>query len=907
MMKYFFLPLLLWFTLNACNSGQQRKTYRIGFSQCTGADEWRRYMLNEMNRELTFHPNYTLLYQDAGNSTDRQISQIHSLVDEGIDLLIVSPNETSTSITQAVESVFKKGIPVVVIDRKIETESYNAYIGADNVEIGRMAGAYIGNLLNGKGRIVEVWGLPGSSPAQERHRGLREALTRYPQVQISKELNGQWEKDTARRVAAAHLSDLKAADLVFTHNDVMGLGVYEVSKAAGLDKQLRFVGIDALPGPNAGMQFINEGILTASFLYPTGGQEAIETAVRILEGKSVKRDNMLNSIQVDASNIRALKAQTDKLLAQQYDIEKQSRRIDELTRTYSTQRNTLYLTLGSLVIVLVLGAWALYLVREKQAAYRKLEKQNAEILEQKDKIEAVSKQARLATEDKLRFYSYISHEFNTPLSLILTPTEDLLTKKNVSPHELKSSLSLVQKNAHRLLRLVNQMLDLRKTDAGKLVLKASEQDIVAFARDIVQDFRRKADKQRIDLQFITARPELMVWFDGEKLDKVLFNLLSNAFKYTPKGGLIHLLLDVRDNQVMIQVQDNGEGMTPEEQAHAFDLFFSGTKPFNLGNGLGLALSREFVSLHQGYIDVQSEKGKGTTFTMLLPLGNTHLAPEEMAGTPLAHTPMALPDIEEVPKKLVPASGRKGTLLVVEDHDDLRQFLVSRLSDEYEILAEPTGEKGWERILEAVPDLIISDIMLPGLDGLQLTQRTKTDFRTSHIPVILLTAKGQMEHRIEGTRAGADAYIAKPFNTTHLIETIRTTLANREKWQRRMNTDFVSQSGNRQEKKFLNELTALIEQNLTDNSYGVEQLSRDMGLSRVQLYRKVQALLDMTITDYFAQIRLKKAKYLLKESTRTMAEIAYEAGFSSPAYFTTFFKQHTQQTPSEYRRSPSVNA
>ncbi|GAA4414034.1 substrate-binding domain-containing protein [Nibrella viscosa] len=864
-------------------------------------------MLNEMNRELTFHPNYTLLYEDAGNSTARQISQIQALVDQGIDLLIVSPNETSTPITQAVEAVFKKGIPVVVIDRKIETESYNAYIGADNVAIGRMAGAYIGNLLKGKGRIVEVWGLPGSSPAQERHRGLREALAHYPQVQISKELNGQWEKDTARRVAAAHLADLRTADLVFTHNDVMGLGVYEISKAAGLDKQLRFVGIDALPGPNAGMQFISKGILTASFLYPTGGQEAIETAVRILEGKSVKRDNILNSIQVDASNIRALKAQTDKLLDQQYDIEKQSRRIDELTHTYSTQRNTLYITLGSLVIVLVLGAWALYLVREKQAAYRKLEKQNAEILEQKDKIEAVSKQARLATEDKLRFYSYISHEFNTPLSLILTPTEDLLTKKTVSPHELRSSLSLVQKNAHRLLRLVNQMLDLRKTDAGKLALKASEQDIVAFVRDIVQDFRRKADKQRIDLQFITARPELMVWFDGEKLDKVLFNLLSNAFKYTPKGGLIHVLLDVRDNQVMIQVQDNGEGMTPEEQAHAFDLFFSGTKPFNLGNGLGLALSREFVNLHQGYIDVQSEKGKGATFTMLLPLGSAHLAPEEREGTPVAHSPVILPELDEVPEKPAPASGQKGTLLVVEDHDDLRQFLVSRLSDEYEILAEPTGEKGWERILEAVPDLIISDIMLPGLDGLQLTQRTKADFRTSHIPVILLTAKGQMEHRIDGTRAGADAYIAKPFNTVHLIETIRTTLANREKWQRRMNADFVSQSGNRQEKKFLNELTAHIEQNLTDTNYGVEQLSRDMGLSRVQLYRKVQALLDMNITDYFAQIRLKRAKYLLKESTKTMAEIAYEAGFSSPAYFTTFFKQHTQQTPSEYRRSSSVNA
>lgn len=250
----------------------------------------------------------------------------------------------------------------------------------------------------------------------------------------------------------------------------------------------------------------------------------------------------------------------------------------------------------------------------------------------------------------------------------------------------------------------------------------------------------------------------------------------------------------------------------------------------------------------------------------------------------------------------------GTLLVVEDNDDLRTFLASRLGQEFDILAEASGETGWERALEVIPDLIVSDIMLPGMDGLQLTQRVKADLRTSHIPVILLTAKGQLEQRIEGTRAGADAYLTKPFNSTYLIEIIRTTLANREKWQRRYASDFLSQSGtgNRQDKKFLNELTALIEQNLTDPAFGVEKLSRDMGLSRVQLYRKVQALLDMNVMDYLTEVRLKRTKHLLRETNKTMAEIADETGFSSPAYFTTFFKQHTSRTPSDYRKSP-VNA
>ncbi|AUD01510.1 substrate-binding domain-containing protein [Spirosoma pollinicola] len=909
--------ILLWIgclALVGCQSTTETRTYRIGFSQCTGGDEWRKTLLNDMKRELTFHPNYTLLYEDAGNSTTKQISQIQSLVDRDIDLLIISPNEAAP-FTKVVEAVFRQGIPVILLDRKIETESYNAYIGGDNVEIGRLAGVFIGNYLKGKGRVVEVWGLPSSSPAQERHRGFREELKKYPNIQVVKELNGQWERDTVRRVVASDLNTLKNADLLFAHNDVMALGAYGVFKQNGIQDQLDFVGIDALPGPSAGMQAITDGTLKASFLYPTGGEEAVETATRILEGKSVKREQILSSIQVDGSNVRALKAQSDKLIKQQLDIEKQSQRIEKLTETYTSQKNTLYLTLTSLLVAMFLGSWALYLYRSKQTAYQTLENQNDEIREQKDKIEAVSQQARVATEEKLRFYSYISHEFNTPLSLILTPAEDLLSKKSVSTNELKSNLSLIQKNAYRLLRLIDQMLDLRKTDAGKQRLRATEQDLVVFIQDIIQDFKRKAEKQRIDLQFIHSVPALPVWFDREKLDKVIVNLIANAFKYTPKGGLIHVVLEGVGNQVRIQVQDNGEGMTPEEKDHAFDLFYSGTKPFNLSKGLGLALSMEFIQLHQGEIEVQSEKDKGTTFTILLPMGNTHLTAEEM-GEQMARKADMQPtlsaqqlvadlDEDEVTAVEWPLK-RAGTLLVVEDNDDIRTFLTTRLGNEYEIIAESTGETGWERALELIPDLIISDVMLPGMDGLQLTQRVKADLRTSHIPVILLTAKGQIEQRIEGTRAGADAYITKPFNTTYLLEVLRTTLANREKWQRRYASDFLSQSGteNRQDKKFLNELTGLIEQGLISPNFGVEKLSRDMGLSRVQLYRKVQALLDMNVIDYIAEIRLKKARRLLAESTKTMAEIAYETGFSSPAYFTTFFKQHTQKTPSEYRKSPA---
>ncbi|GAB3959277.1 substrate-binding domain-containing protein [Spirosoma harenae] len=865
-------------------------------------------MLLDMKRELLFHADYELLYEDAGNSTAKQLAQVQSLLDRGIDLLIISPNE-SKPFTKIIEAVFRKGIPVILLDRKIDTELYNSYIGGNNAEIGRMAGNFVGAYLKGQGRVVEIWGLPSSSPAQERHLGFSEALKKFPGIQVIKELNGQWERDTVRRLVANQLDVLKTANLIFAHNDVMAMGAYEVFKKADLHNQLAFVGVDALPGPTAGMQAIADGILKASFLYPTGGEESIRTAVRIIEGKSVKREQTLSSVQIDASNVSALKAQSDRLFSQQADIERQSRKIEQLTETYISQKNMLYLMLVVLLIALTLAGWALYLYRGKQTAYRQLEEQNQDIRDQKDEIIRVSQQARLATEEKLRFYSYISHEFNTPLSLILTPTEDLLGKKNVSLFDLRSTLALVQKNAYRLLRLIDQMLDLRKADAGKQRLWAAEQDLIPFIRDIVNDFRQKADKQRIDLQLITKITELPIWFDGEKLDKVLVNLLSNAFKYTPRGGLIHVRVDILDKEVRIQVEDNGQGMSDEEQNHAFDLFFSGSKPLNLSKGIGLALSMEFIQLHRGDISVKSTPNKGTTFTILLPLGNSHLQPNEMRGSVNAEKAQhrMLIDLEEEVEQTKPTvspSKKNSTVLVVEDNDELRSLLISSLGVEFNIVAESTGEAGWEQAFEIIPDLILSDVMLTGMSGLELTQRVKADMRTAHIPVVLLTSQGQLESRIEGARAGADAYLTKPFNTTHLIETIRGILANRQKGQQRFASDFVPQSGaNREEKKFLNELTALIEKNLSDPAFTVEKLSREMGLSRVQLYRKVQAQLDMNVMDYLSEIRLKRAKYLLRETTKTMADIAGETGFSSAAYFTTFFKQHTQKTPSEYRKSP----
>lgn len=897
--------LVLGGLLAACQSPQHSKIYRIGFSQCTGGDLWRKTMLSEMQRELSLHPNFELRYEDAGNNSQRQTQQINHLLAQNIDLLIVSPNE-SAPVSASVDNVFRRGIPVVVLDRKIVSDSYNTYIGGDNMKIGRMAGEWAAKALGGGGRVVEVWGRSSSSPAQERHQGFVAALAAFPKVQLVAQWHGQWEKDTAKAVAATQLATLQTADLVFAHNDVMAQGVREVCRQHGLRTPRLFAGIDGLPGPQGGLQMVLDGTLTATFLYPTGGQEAIRVAAQILTGKAARRAYPLNSFQIDRTNVQGLKAQSDKLTEQQANIELLNNRIGLLDRTYAAQKHTLYLILAGLGVAVALGIWAYYLMRQKQTVNKKLRQRNRQIIEQKNELEEANKKIRLATEEKLRFYSYISHELKTPLSLILTPAEDLLNQKAMSQRDIRAGLGLVRKNAHRLLRLVNQMLDLRKLDAGKLVLQAAEQDVVAFARDIFEDFRPLAQQHRIDLQFAAGVPALPLWFDEHKLDKILFNLLSNAFKYTPDGGFIHGSLAVADGRVHLALADSGAGMSREEQEQAFDLFYSGQKKYSLGTGLGMALSREFAHLHHGELTVQSGVGTGTTFTLSLPLGGTHLGPAEQLTELGRHQARQRAYVEEdlrlpaPPEALVDAADRISVLLI-EDNTELREYLTDRLLAEFALTACVSAEDGWHTLLEIVPDLIVCDVMLPGESGFWLTRQVKADFRTSHIPVVLLTAKGQVQDKIEGSRAGADAYLTKPFSTAYLVQTVRTLFANRAKVQRRFSSTFLFAAEHTSERQFLNELTATIEAEFADPEFSVEQLAQRLAMSRVQLYRKVQALLQTNVSDYITDVRLNKAKVLLRDTSLTIAEIAYATGFNSASYFSTLFRQRLQQTPSEYRR------
>jgi signal transduction histidine kinase/DNA-binding response OmpR family regulator len=869
-------------------------------------------MLQEMKRELSFHPNVTFIYRQADGNSQTQIKQVKELLSKNIDLLIISPNEAEP-LTPIVEETFNRGTPVIVVDRKISSPSFTAYVGGDNYQIGRMAGAYAVNLLKGKGNIIEITGLPKSTPAIERDRGFADAIKAYPSLNVVRKLNGEWYKQTAKDELARIAGDIPRADLVFAQNDMMASGTYQVYKSKGLPIP-KIIGVDGLPCSGCGMEFVAKKIITATMLYPTGGEEAIRMAVRILKKEEFSKENNLQTTVIDSSNVQLMQLQANKISSQQQSIERQQNMLEEQRRIYKSQRNLLYILVSSLILVFSLGLIAFYSLRHNRKINKKLHQKNLEILNQKDKIEEMSAKAQEANEAKVNFFTNISHEFRTPLTLILAPLEELLA--NTKNQALSQSLVLIQKNVIRLLRLVNQLMDFRKIGVEKMKVRATENDIISFTSEIVQSYKSIAHKRNIDLRLITKERQLNIWFDASMIDKVIFNLLSNAFKFTKDGGYIHVYVNKTEDgkEVSIKVEDNGVGMTKDAVANSFTVFYQGEYENYKGSGLGLALSKELVQLHKGTISVVSEKWKGTTFEIRLLCGNTHFTKEELAeidGSPSVlyeHEKIYTSDLEgEQTLKTntsINTGSKEYSLLIIEDNPELRSLLVTKLSATYEIIEAADGQSALQQAFDSIPDLIISDVVIPGKDGMALTNILKNDIRTSHIPIVLLTAKTSIEQQIEGMRNMADAYITKPFNIQFLEQNLKSLLANRARLKEHFTGDISStlktQTVGKLDKKFITDFTALVETNVSNDEFSVEDICRQMGISKVQLYRKVKALLNINVNDYIVDTRLQKAKYFLQHEELSISEIAYKVGFSSPAYFSTVFKSKFGVTPKAFK-------
>jgi len=900
--------------MSSCNPGKSNQTKVIGVSQCSD-DAWRRTMNNEMKREASFNPGVEIKIKTAYDSNQQQIRDIESFIADRVDLIIVSPNE-AIPLTPVIEKALQDGIPVVLVDRKISSGKYTAFVGADNFQIGKEVGVYIANLLSGAGNIAEIRGLKGSTPDFERHRGFMNVIGKYPGIHVVYQADGGWLRKQAKQEMNTALQKSIPIDLVFAHNDEMASGAQEATTLFTGVKKPMIVGIDALPGTEGGIQKVLNGVLDATFIYPTGGEKAIQTAVRILNKEPFNRDNILYTAVVDKTNARVLKLQTDQIIQHQNRIGQLNVVLNQNLAKYSTQRMLLVSSLLVLFLILILLFLIIRAYRSKNKSNKILESQNIaiskqkeELSEQRDQLIVLSKNLEEATQAKLVFFTNISHEFRTPLTLILGPLDSLERNEKLTPAGQKL-VQLMRKNVHVLLKLINQIIDFRKYENGKMQMYFTLTDLKAFISEICDSFIEFGKKKHIHFTFTASDDDFTLWFDSDKMEKICYNLLSNAFKFTSENGRIDVHLDkviLNDEAVaQLTIKDNGVGISEHHVQNIFERFYK-VDSRATGSGIGLHLTKVLVELHNGTINVESAEGKGTKFSVHIPFRQREIPIVEQYPTlksnPEREEDMLILESEEEIPDLEHLQTDKPLVLIVEDNVDVRVYVKSLLLDSFEIIEAPNGQIGLFKAMKFVPELIISDVSMDVMDGFELCKQIKENLSTSHIPVILLTAFAQDEQRAMGFESGADAYIPKPFNESLLRIRVRKLIENREKVKGyfQKNLTFGERKENVAEidKTFINKFRKIIEEKLIDSDLNVDEIGKSMGLSRVQLYRKIKSLTNYAPNELVRIIRLKAAEQLILKTEKSISEIAYETGFSSPSYFTKCFKEYFTESPTEY--------
>jgi len=715
----------------SCTS--EKPKYIIGVSQCS-EDIWRNWQNSEMKMEANFHEGVELHFAAALDNSERQIQQIDSLVESGIDLLIVAPNQIK-NVTPAIDHVFEQGIPVIVFERKTDSRKYTAFMSADNYEMGRQMGEYIATVLNGKGKVIEILGLKGSSPADERHRGFIDAIDGNPGIKVAASLQGDWTEKAGYDAIMNYTGTLDDIDFVFAHNDRTAIG----ARKAWLERKGRlphFCGIDGLPGENGGIQLVRDSLLEASYIYPTRGDQLLQTAIAILEGKPYQKETKLTSAIVTKENANVLLLESDEVMRQSERLERLNLQANGYLRQLANQR------IVTLMAVIMIGMLLLLFV----FIYRYL-LQKARLADERNLLER----------EQLEFYTQVSHELRTPLTLIEGPLTQLAETKEMKEAGADASglMAIVRRNTRQLTELINKMLDAQ------------------VKSDLINKDRRQSSSQQTE---------------------------------TTKG-----------NDMLTTIHEVAEPKDASQQA---------------------------------------------------------------------------------------------TILIVDDNADIRAYLRNILQLNYQVNEAADGQQGLALANEIVPDLIVSDVMMPVMNGLEFCQRVKGNLATSHIPVILLTARAMSSQQIEGYESGADAYITKPFSADVLLARISNLLKSRrllkglfgtdseEERTKEKNAKAPQQPLTEKEDGFLTKFREFIEKNLADSDLGVETIGAELGLSRVQLYRKVKALTGQSPVELLRTARLQKGRQLLETTDKTISEVAYEVGFTAPSYFTKCFKDEFGISPSD---------
>ncbi len=950
--------------LAACH--KQPRKFVIAVSQCS-VDVWRDKLWHELKTGEYLNDSITVKLASSHDDNKRQTEQINSFVDEGVDLLIVSPNHLD-SITPAIDRAYDNGIPVILYDRKTRSDKYTAFIGCDNYIVGKTMGTFIAKRMGGHGRVVEICGMKGASPAIERHRGFMDALKDFPGIEVAASVHGNWKEESGAKAMRRILATTKDFDYVFAHNDRMAIGARAAAHQMNTGHEYRYTGVDAMAYKGGGLEMVIDSILDASYLYPTRGEEVINLAMRILTHKPFERENnMMSSIITrDNADITLMEARESE--RQRKDLSYLHHRVDQYLADYNSQQ-LLIIVMAAAMLFFIAGLIVIYRgyvtkIRLSEQLSRKneemgllnekLSQQNEEmsqlnekLSQQNEETKRLSNEVMELTHSRLVFFTNISHELRTPLTLIADPVDMLLDSPGINGKN-RELLTMVKRNALALQQLVGNILDFRKVQNGKMDLKLCRFDMAEALALWTGDFKLTAERKDISIHLDTTsfsqRP--MIVADKEKMSRIMFNLLSNALKYTPSGGDIYVTLrevgteddgptdgnsqqthssgqdtngssGEHDSRMMrIDVRDTGKGISDDESQKVFERFFQAKGTAN-GTGIGLALVKSFVELHHGKVWVENAPGHGADFAIVMPCHQEgELQPATASDTSSADHAGTYDETlqyadsgnrhEGKTQQLLECGTDKPTVLIIDDNSDIRLYERTLLQDDYIVLEAADGHEGLEVAKKEVPDLVVCDVMMPVMDGLAFTENLKTYRATSHIPVIMLTAKSQEEHRAEGYDHGADSYITKPFHSKVLLARIANLLRQRQLLRHvyqdsQSAKEEIEQSplGDR-DKLFMKQLHDIIQQRMSDSDLSVDDIGNLIGLSRAQLYRKVKAMTGLSIVELLRKARLSKAHSMLEAHSMSISEVAYRVGFSAPSYFTKCFKEEYGMLPGDVK-------
>lgn len=694
----------------------------IGVSQCSD-DLWRQKVNREIKIGQYQYKNVDVVFASADNNGQRQARQIDSLVKAKVDLLVVAPSDVKT-VAPAIERAYRAGIPVILYDRMIESTHYTAYIGTDNVAIGREVADYLAHQLQGRGTVVEITGERGSTPVADRHRGFMQGMKAFPQIQVVT-LEGDWNLAGAKKLMRQYMDAGKPVDAVFGHNDAEAWGAQQAAKEKNREKQMLFVGIDGLPGENQGVDLVAKGVMTASYIYPTKGEAIVPLAMNILQGKPYKRMNYFQSALVTAENAKLIDMQYKEIEDQTADLNTIYSSINEYMKMYRWQKIISILAVAVVLLLLIMIFYRRKVRREK---------------------EKLNEQRKQMADDKIAFFTNVSHQLRTPLTLVSGPLNRLMQADNYT-EEQKMLLQVVLRNVGQLETLTADVLNF---------------------------------KEQVDAM------------NQASADEACEKELSQ-----------HVLRDSRHQMLLQQ------------------------------------------------------------------------------------------DVEEL-----------STILIVDDNEDIRSYLRVLLAGQYYVIEASDGQNGLRLAKESVPDLIVSDVMMPVMDGLTFCSKIKEDEVTSHIPVILLTARSEESQRIEGYEHGADAYITKPFSDHLLLVRISNLLQARRQRKNDEAKQMLSaediQTDEPGERMFLERFKKAAKSHIGDANLRMDDLGSELSLSKVQMYRKVKALTGKTPAEVLREMRMQKAYSLLKQTDKTISEVAAEVGFAIPGYFSACFKKQFGINPTELR-------